>query len=207
MARALWLNCALPSILYGCEIIPIDTQTIKEIEKCQSTIGKFILQINNNSANVSSNLDAGLKPIKYVIEEKVLLYNKKITQKSPDSWPKQAYEELLKLGDKSQYIRYLNKIKLSMNTFGLTYNQIKNTVHKGAVRYVLNEKKRTCVSMFATTTPDISKKYAWFKAKTWVDYSETSKIFNEFRCCNTGLGNRGQTKMDGLSSYVHYVTE
>ena len=45
LARTMWLNCALPSILYGSEIIPISNDTIKEVERCQSLIGKFILQI------------------------------------------------------------------------------------------------------------------------------------------------------------------
>ena len=90
LAKTLWLNCAIPSILYGWEIIPIDSNTIQEIEKCQATIGKFILQIPKNSANVCANLDAGLKPIKSTIDEKVLLYNKKIMEKPIDSWPKQA---------------------------------------------------------------------------------------------------------------------
>ena len=52
LARTLWLNCALPSILYGCEIIPITQDTIKEVEKCQSKIGKFMLQVPRSTANV-----------------------------------------------------------------------------------------------------------------------------------------------------------
>ena len=65
LARTLWLNCALPSILYGSEIIPITQDTINKIEKCQSQIGKFMLQIPRSSANICSNIDAGLKPIKF----------------------------------------------------------------------------------------------------------------------------------------------
>ena len=51
LARVLWLNCALPSILYGCEAIPVAKNTIEEIERCQSQVGKFVLQIPKNSAN------------------------------------------------------------------------------------------------------------------------------------------------------------
>ena len=45
LAHTLWSLCALPSILYGCEIIPMTQSTINEIERCQSLVGKFILQI------------------------------------------------------------------------------------------------------------------------------------------------------------------
>ena len=41
LVRTLWVNFALPSILYGCEIIPIDKKTIQEIEKCQASIGDW----------------------------------------------------------------------------------------------------------------------------------------------------------------------
>ena len=58
LARTLWLNCALPSILYGSEIIPLTKDTVKEIEKCQAQVGKFILQVPRSSANICSNIDA-----------------------------------------------------------------------------------------------------------------------------------------------------
>ena len=204
LAKTLWLNCAIPSILYGCEIIPIDSNTIQEIEKCQATIGKFILQIPKNSANVCANLDAGLKPIKSIIDEKVLLYNKKIMEKPVDSWSKQAYMELLNMGDKSPYMKNLNKIKESYMSFGKSRKEIKLKIDQTAVRHVLEQKRKVCTSMFSTTTPFISKRYSWFKTKSWVDDSETCKIFNEFRCCNAGLGNSGPTK-DGRFSKLCFL--
>ena len=88
MARTLWLNCAIPAILYGCEIIPISKQTIEEVEKCQARVGKFILQIPKNSANLSANIDAGLKPIKHIIDEKVLLYAHRVMHMGQELWPK-----------------------------------------------------------------------------------------------------------------------
>ena len=59
LARTLWINCALPSILYGCEIIPVTQDTIDEIDRCQSQVGKYILQVPRSSANVCANIDAG----------------------------------------------------------------------------------------------------------------------------------------------------
>ena len=77
LAYTLWCRCALPSILYGTEIMPLTQATISEIERCQHAVGKFILQLPRSSANVSSFLDAGLKPVWSILAEKVMIYASK----------------------------------------------------------------------------------------------------------------------------------
>ena len=72
LAFTLWTRCA--RILYGSDVIPLLQGTIAEIERCQTLVGKFILQIPRNSSNISSNIDAGLKPVWAVVVEKFLLY-------------------------------------------------------------------------------------------------------------------------------------
>ena len=52
LAFILWSKVALPSILYGVEIIPITQGTLTLIERCQMRVGKFILQVDESSANV-----------------------------------------------------------------------------------------------------------------------------------------------------------
>ena len=44
LAYTLWKQVALPSILYGSEVIPLTDGTIAEVEKCQTAVGKFMLQ-------------------------------------------------------------------------------------------------------------------------------------------------------------------
>ena len=98
LAYTLWTRCALPSILYGSEIIPLDQRTINEIVRCQSLVGKFILQIPRNSTNVCASLDAGLKPVWAVIAEKVLVYANNTMKKPLSYWPKLAMNENVNLG-------------------------------------------------------------------------------------------------------------
>ena len=194
LARALWLNCALPSILFGCEVIPINQGTINEVERCQSLVGKFVLQIPKNSANVCANIDAGFKPVRHVVDEKVLLYSHRIMQMSPDVWTKKAMEEIITLGDCSSYYRNLLKIKSKYNSFGMSRSQIKDAVYHSAVHHVLKEQEVASISTFAMSKPGLGCKQKWFRMKTWINDSVKCKIFNEFRSCNTGLGNRGPTK-------------
>ena len=82
LAHTLWTQVALPSILYGSNIIPLTQSSISEIEKCQAIVGKFILQLPRNSANVCSYLDAGLKTVWAEVSQRVLSYSSSIMHKS-----------------------------------------------------------------------------------------------------------------------------
>ena len=194
LAYTLWVSCALPAILYGCEIIPLLQSTIHEVESCQALVGKFILQIPRNSANVCSSLDAGLQPVWSIIAQKTLLYAHNIMRRNPSYWPKKAMGENLALGNKSPYLKYLLKWKRATSSFSLCRHRIKASVHRAAVISVLENQQTSCVSTFAMNGPGHSVKDRWFKPKSWINDSCFSKIFAEFRSGNSGLGNRGPTK-------------
>ena len=193
LAYTLWTCVALPSILYGAEVIPLTQATITEVEKHQALIGKFILQIPRSSANVASNIDAGLKPIWACVAEKVLLYSNTVMGKAVTYWPKIAMGENLAKGSQNPYTRYLLKWKVATDTFNVSPRKIKDAVHQAAVVSVLNQQKTTYLTTFAMNCPETSTKERWFKPKTWVNDSGSSKILAQFRACNIGLGNRGPT--------------
>ena len=86
VAYTLWVNCALPAILYGCEVIPVTKDTLEVIERCQSRIGKFILQIPSSSSNAAVHIDAGLRPVWAVLAEKVVGYASTLLDKPNDYW-------------------------------------------------------------------------------------------------------------------------
>ena len=199
LAHTLWTLCALPSILYGCEIIPLTQNTIKEINRCQSLVGKFILQIPRNSTNVCSSIDAGLRPVWAAIAEKTLLYAHNIMRRDPSYWPKIAMTEQLALGNRSPYVKHLLKWKRITNSCSSTRSQIKASVQRAAIISVLDEQRASRVSSFAMNGPGVCTTHRWFQPKSWVTDSSFSKIFAEFRSCNIGMGNRGPTK-DGRFS-------
>ena len=43
MTLCLWLNVAMPSILFGCEVVPFSQAIIDDIDRFQSALGKFTL--------------------------------------------------------------------------------------------------------------------------------------------------------------------
>lgn len=192
LAYTLWTCVALPSILYGSEIIPLNKGTVSEIEKCQNSVGKFILQIPRSSADVSCNLDAGLKPVWALVAEKTLLFARSVMDKPCTYWPKLAMRENLSQGVKNPYTRSLSNLKADCGIPDLACpRQIKDSVQKAAIRSVVLRQKSTYVTTFAMSCPGYSAIQRWFKPKAWVNDSGASKILAQFRACNSGLGNRG----------------
>ena len=191
LAYTLWNQVALPSILYGVEVFPINKGTIDEIDRCQAIIGKFILQVPRSTANVASYLDAGLRPIWSVIAEKVLMYARSTMEKPSTYWPRVAMDEHINLGDESSYSRYLLQWKEKADCYGLNKENIRKALKKAAMKDVLSMIPRCKTTLFAMSTPGSSPRNPWFNLKPWVSDSGISKIFAEFRCCNAGLGNRG----------------
>ena len=194
MAYTLWCRCALPSILYGTEIMPLTESTISEIEKCNTQVGKFILQVPRSSSNASAYIDAGLRPIWSLIAEKVLLYASSVMSQPLSYWPKIAFDVNLNAGFQSSYTKYLIKWKKATNCLDLPPKQIKSSVTRAAIAKVIEQQKSTLTTTFAMNAPPPSLTKHWFKPKNWVTDGGYSKIYSEFRVSNVGLGNRGPAK-------------
>ena len=128
LAYTLWTQCALPSILYGCEVMPLTQTTIAEVEKCQTQVGKFILQLPRSSASVSSSLDAGLKPVWASLAERVLLYASSTMKKASTHWARRTMSVNMALGIKSPYTRHLLRWKSATNSNLPSTKQIRKSV-------------------------------------------------------------------------------
>ena len=85
-------------------------------DNAQIGIGKLILQLPHSSSNVSSHIDAGLRPIWALIAEKSLVYAKSVMTKSSEYWPKIAMGENLQNGLQSPYVSHLCKWMRKCNT-------------------------------------------------------------------------------------------
>ena len=194
LAYSLWNQVALPSILYGAEVLPLTETTIKEVERCQSIVAKFILQVPRSTANVCSNIDAGFRPIWSHIAEKVLLYAHTVMTKPETFLPKLAMNETLQNGSKSPYSRYLFKWKQMTNSYDLHPKQIKSSVRSAAISSIMSQQNLTRISTFAMNPPGDTSIHQWFRPKQWVSDSGFSQIFSQFRSCNAGLGNRAPAK-------------
>ena len=192
LAFALWKNCALPSILYGAEIMPLSEGTLTQLEQCNTQVGKFILQVPRNSGNSACYIDAGLQPIRSLVAEKVITFSSKIFNKDSSYWPKIAMSENILLGNNSPYTRYLKKWKGEMRCFSTIPKLIKLAVRNNTIQDILAQQKATCYTTFPLCPQDKMK--SWFKPKPWISDSVFSKTIASYRVCNIGLGNRGPAK-------------
>ena len=82
---------------------------------------------------------------------------------------------------------FLNKWKDVCIGYG-----IKKNIQTAAINSALQLQHQTVKTTFAMNAYSLGN--AWFHPKPWVSDSGLSKIFAEFRVCNTGLGNRGPTR-------------
>ena len=193
LAYTIWKSCALPSILFGSEITPLTQEVLTELEKCNTAIGKYILQIPRSSSNVATYIDAGLQPIKALIAERVLKYANLTMQKSSTHWAKIAMNENIQMGEASPYTRYLMKWRMETNCYEYQNISMKSTLRKWCISDVLAQQRTTSYTTFAMKNRDMTE-HPWFKTKSWVNDSTASKTLASFRVCNIGLGNRGPAR-------------
>ena len=190
LAYRIWRVCGLPSVLYGSEIVHLTRKTIEEVEKCNTRIGKFILQVPQSSANVACYIDAGLPPVKCLIAEKVLTYSSNLMRRPASFWPKIALTENIRLGLESSYTRNLLRWSKETNCFMTDTKSIKSVVHKHYILDILDQQRKTSYTTFALRDRD-SIQHPWFQPKPWITDGIASRTIASFRVLNVQLGNRG----------------
>ena len=110
-AVALWTCVARPSLLYGCEIVPFTDVAIEEIERQQSSLGKFILGLPRTAPNLSTEVLLGIKPVRQVLYSAQLKFYLRIQKQERSRWSKDALLDHLQGKWHSPYIQNICKIK------------------------------------------------------------------------------------------------
>lgn len=114
LALALWLNIAMPSILYACEVVPFSQTVIKEIERHQSAVGKFNLGLPSNAPNISTTTILGVKPFKEVLYSAQLRFLVRLFKQDVNRWSKDAFIDHLEGGWHSPYIKYMGEVRFEL---------------------------------------------------------------------------------------------
>ena len=66
MIVATWCNVAVPSILFGCEMIPFTDTPINNIERIQSQIAKYALGLPSPIANICAQTELGFLSLRII---------------------------------------------------------------------------------------------------------------------------------------------
>ena len=119
LASCMWLNMAIPSILYACESIPFSDSSITSINRVQSQLAKALLGVPISAPNFVAQTEMGFRDFSHSLWSQQL---KAFTRwrDLPDSrWAKLAMMEHLTSTEwHSKYFEYIVNIK---NTISLPY--------------------------------------------------------------------------------------
>ena len=114
LSLSLWLNVAMPSILYGCEVVPFSQAAITDIDRHQSALGKFTLGLPPCAPNISSSTVLGMPSFKEQLYSAQLRYLTRLLQQDDRRWSKDAFLDHL-LGDwTSPYLKYMGDIQYEL---------------------------------------------------------------------------------------------
>ena len=119
MMMATWCNVAIPSILFGCEMIPFSETSIQEIERVQSQVAKYALGLPLGAANICAQTELGMKPFRHALYEAQLKYYVRVLELSDTRWVKQALLDHLSSAWESPYIKYIHKIRMELDLVSL----------------------------------------------------------------------------------------
>ena len=114
LALALWTNVAMPAILYGCEVVPFNKGSIGEIERRQSSVGKFTLGLPQNAPNISATTILGVKSFKELLYSAQLRYLARLLKQDSRRWSKDAFLDHLEGGWPSPYVKHMGEIRFEV---------------------------------------------------------------------------------------------
>ena len=105
----------MPSILYGCEVVPFSQTAIDDIDRFQSALGKFTLGLPPCAPNISSSIVLGIPTFKEQLYLAQLRYLVRLFDQDVNRWSKDALLDHL-MGDwTSPYVNYMGEIQAELN--------------------------------------------------------------------------------------------
>ena len=125
MILATWCNVAVPSILFGCEMIPFSESAISEIERVQCQVAKYALGVPLSTAGTCAQTELGMKPFRQALYEAQLQYYVRVLGLEDSRWVKQALLDHLSTSWESPYVKYINKVRVELGLVSLPLYETK----------------------------------------------------------------------------------
>ena len=135
LASCLWLNVALPTILYACESIPFSETHIVTLNRIQSQLAKCLLGVPITSPNFVAQAELGFPHFAQSLWSIQLNSYLRWRDLPYDRWPKKAMLEHLSGKWKSDYFEYITEIK---NTISLPFIYSKGMIKEYLERFFIS---------------------------------------------------------------------
>lgn len=119
LGASLWTSIAMKIILFGCETMPIDDTTIKEVERIQSQVAKSLLGLGARTPNICAQTELGFKFFRHQLFYLQLSYYMRLLSLEKTRWAHKALMEHVEGGWSSSYLRHITKIRTELGLFVL----------------------------------------------------------------------------------------
>ena len=184
MTVSTWCNIAIPSILFGTEMVPFSEATILEIERTQNQVARYALGVPSTTAGVCAQIELGLKPFRQVLYEHQLKYYARLLQLGDSRWAKQALLDHHSCTWNSPYISYIQDIrsKLGLYEMPLSTSRLLSSTKDHFIRQV----NKSLASHSLPWILPISS----LSRKIYVQESAYSSTLSKFRYNVAPIGNK-----------------
>ena len=184
MVAATWCNIALPSILFGTEMVPFSESTILELERTQNQVAKYALGVTLSTAGVCAQVELGFKPVRQLLYEHQLKFYSRLLQLDSSRWVKQAFLEHQSATWSSPYIAHIRSIRSKIGMYELPMCQARLLRFTG--EFFVGATNAALSSLSLPWLNPISR----FRRQAYVQESEASVTLAQFRYDVAHIGNK-----------------
>ena len=182
----LWINVALPAILYGVEAVSVSEHLIQQLDLIQTKLGKSVLRISYSSAYTIIYTELEWKPIRLQIAAAKLRFFKRV--EDPEFKGSQLVKTCMewnKGNGRSLYITINHDLlakyrEADQELRDITMKQV-HLIHQLEVQDSVQKLVSLRLSMVPTR---------WWKLTNFLANSRCSNVMTRVKCMNVGLGNR-----------------
>ena len=183
-AMCTWLNVGVPTILYGCEVIPFTETLLQELKRVQAQVAKSILGVPKSTANICAQTELGMKPFRQLVYELQLNFYSRVLLLPPTRWVRCALLEHMSGTWDSPYLAYISEIRSKTGAINFFVN--KQAVRIQCMDFFLDWTNREIMSL---SLPAVSP-VRYLSRLPYVCEGTASSTISQFRLANAGLGNR-----------------
>ena len=184
MIVATWSNVAIPSILYGTEMVPFSETTILEIERTQNQIAKYALGVPLGTAGICAQLDLGMKPFRQLLYEHQLKFYIRVLKLDSKRWVKQALLDHLSLAWPSPYISNILAIRTKLGLYEMPMSPAR------LLRFTMGFFVSATNDRLASLSLPWLKPIKRFKRQVYVKEDEASATLSQFRYDVANMGSK-----------------
>ena len=186
LALCCWKNVAIPSIKWSVEFIPFTDTTIKELEKTQSQMAKWILGLKQSAANICAQETLKLKFVRHHLWLVQLKFYQRILLLPEYRWVHKALMEHFFGGWTSKYLHHISTIREEVGLMEIpsSVKSLADTLDKhflGVANKIINKLKEG--------VPAVKELESW-KDKVEVSESENFQWCMRFKYYNAPIGCR-----------------